>query len=459
MEVCGLFEVVLDLRGSVLAIGARLATLAGATPAELIGRPIVKILRGAALTGPAGQVGALEVRAEGRQPTAGFGLRTVDGDRVHVTFLPEPPRTAAAQPAQPPGPPAPSTGPDPRLVTEVVRELHDPLTGITGFAALAQIAATPHRRKYYLDQVTSQAERVRRLAQSLDRAFLSRPPLVGPVELATELARVIGASRVALERHGIAFEMTKPSSLWVSCDARQIGDMVVALIHRGTLAQRRDYQANEVTLTLASSGGEATITLVFTGADQPAVLLRERFGLGDEGTQTPSEFELEAAQRALERQGGACRVTADRAAESVRVVVTLPLVTSPPRLDPLRTPVPLDVLVIDDDAMIGELYSELLGASGHTVTPCRSLYAALDALRQQRFDAVIAEFQLKDGQLSELWAEAAAQHPEIASRLLVVTRDPRDARLREWAGPQGARVLAKPFSPTQLLDQLGFLTQ
>jgi len=456
METCGLYEVVLDLRGSILAIGARLAGLAGATPVELVGRPVVKILRGPALSGPAGHVGALEVRAEGRQPTAGMGLRTVDGERVHVSFLPEPPRAIAAPP-----PPAPATpaGPDPRLVTEVVRELHDPLTGIAGFSALAQLAATPHRRKYYLDQVTSQAERVRRLAQSLDRSFMSRPPLVAPVELGAELARVVAASRLALERHGIAFELNRPSALWVSCDARQIGDMVVALIHRGTLAQRRDYQANEVVLTLASSGGEAHVTLVFTGADQPAVLLRERFGLGEASSQTPSELELEAAQRALERQGGHFRVTADRAGEEVRVVITLPLVTSPPRLDPLRTPVPLDVLTIDDDAMIGELYAELLGASGHTVTPCRSLYAALEALRQQRFDAVVAEFQLKDGQLSELWAEAAAQHPEIASRLLVVTRDPRDARLREWIGPQGTRVLAKPFSPTQLLDQLALMTQ
>jgi len=455
MATCGLFEVVLDLRGAIVAIGSRLAGLAGLPPEDLVGRPIVRLLRGPAMSGPAGQVAPLELRAEGLPPTHGFGVRTVDGDRVHITFLQEPPRST---PAPAPTPPF-GSGADPRLVTEVVRELHDPLTGITGFAALAQLAATPHRRKYYLDQVTSQAERVRRLAQSLDRAFLARPPVVAPVDLASELGRVVSASRLALERHGIAFELSATEPVWASCDARQVGDMVIALIHRATLSQRRDYQANEVTLSIRRVGGEAQVELLLCGADQPAVLLRERFGLGESTTPTPSELELEAAQRALERQGGSCKVTADKATEEVHVVLTLPLVVNPPRLDPLRTPVPLDILAIDDDAMIGELYAELLGASGHNVTPCRSLFAALEMLHQQRFDAVIGEFQLKDGLLSELWVQAAENHPEIASRLLVVTRDPRDARLREWTSANGTRVLAKPFSPTQLLDQLGFLTQ
>lgn len=474
MNACGQYEVVLDSKGVVLAIGSRLATLLGAPPEQLIGQPVGKLLLGPALTGPSGQTMPLEVRPDGRPGIPGLGLRAVDGDRVSITFLPEPEPTPAISrtsprpgraPAIPDGGEARPTSrpgaPDARLVSEVVRELHDPLTGIAGFSTLAQLAATPHRRKYYLDQVTSQAERVRRLAQSLDHAFLARPPSVATVDLAAELPRVVSASRLALERHGIGFDISASQAVWAACDARQVGDMVVAIVHRATLAQRRDYQANEVVLSVRTQAGQAIIELVFAGADQPGVLLRERFGLGDQGPvlSTPSELELDAAQRALERQGGTCAVLPDAEHEEVRVTLALPLAPAPPRPDPLRTPVPLELLAIDDDAMIGELYSELLAASGHTVTPCRSLFAAHEALRQQRFDAVIAEFQLKDGLLSELAVQAADNHPELGSRLVVVTRDPRDARLREWAGRVGATVLGKPFRPTQLIELLAMLTQ
>jgi len=464
MSDAGLYEVVLDLKGAVVSIGSRLAALLGAQRDELIGRPIVRLMRGPALTGPTGQALPIELKAEGRS-MPGLALRAVEGDRVHITVLPDvPPPSAPAAPrtGRSERPQVREDGLDARIVSDVVRELHDPLTGITGFSTLAQLAATPHRRKYYLDQVTSQAERVRRLAQSLDRAFLARPPLVAPVELGGELGRTVSATRLALERHGIAFDLHASSSVWAACDARQVGDMVVALIHRGTLAQRRDYQANEIALDVTNVAGHAQIELVFTGADQPTLLMRERFGLDDgRGTAptTPGDLELESAQRALERQGGACRVTADEGAECIRVLITLPAAPTPPRPDPLRTPVPLEILVIDDDAMIGELYSELLGASGHTVTACRSIYAALAALKQQRFDAVVSEFALKDGTLSELWAEAAHAHTALESRLLVVTRDPRDLRLREWAARERTLVLAKPFQPTQLLDQLALLTQ
>ncbi|MFO0747987.1 MAG: hypothetical protein U1F43_20350 [Myxococcota bacterium] len=454
-----MYEVVLDLRGTVVAVGPRVAALAGSTPEELVGRPVVRLLRGPALTGPPGQTMPIEIRADGRPPVAGLGLRAVEGERVSITFLPEPDSSA----------PRPTTresrraseGVDPRLVTDVVRELHDPLTGITGFSTLAQLAATPHRRKYYLDQVTSQAERVRRLAQSLDRAFLARPPSGSVVDLASDIGRVVSATRLALERHGIAFDLDAPHSVWANCDARQIGDMVVAIVHRATLAQRRDYQANEVAVQVRAQSGHARIEIALGGADQPALLLRERFGLGDDGPGlvTPGELELDAAQRALELQGGTCTIAADKETEEVHIVLSLPSSPAPPRPDPLRTPVPLELLAVDDDAMIGELYSELLAASGHTVTPCRSLYAAREALRQQRFDAVVSEFQLKDGLLSELVVQSAENHPELGKRLLVVTRDPRDPRLREWAAREGTPIVAKPFQPSLLLERIAALTQ
>lgn len=339
---------------------------------------------------------------------------------------------------------------------EIGREIQDALTGVMGFAALVQIAPTPHRRKFYVDQVLAQADRVRRLAQALDPGQASREPFVRPSDLGAELGRAVSPLRAALEHGGIGFELDVPSEpVWSLCDIRQIGDLVIALILRATVQQRRDYQANEVTLAVRQGPQAAVVELAFTGADQPHVLMRERFGTDAEGG--PADLELRTGLAALQRQGGHAALARDSQREEVRLVLSLPKSGAQRRPDKLRTPVPLEVLVVDADPMLGELYQEMLQVAGHSVTACRSIYAAREALRVQRFDAVVAEFHHKDGLLSELWAMASQAHPELASRLIVATRDPRDARLQEWAAEGHVPILAKPFAPGALLDQLALL--
>jgi len=341
---------------------------------------------------------------------------------------------------------------------EVEREILDALTGIVGYAGLVQTAPSVHRRKFYVDQVTSQADRVRRLVQAFARPGAVRTPFIRPAELAAELSKAVSGLRTALEHRGIGFELEPPAEpVWAACDVRQVGDLVVALIRRATVQQRLDHQAQEVLLRVRPAPGLAVAELVLSGADEPAALLREGFGATPGLDAAGNDGALRTLLLGLQRQGGRCAITRDVAHESVTVTLSLPATQPLRRPDALRTPVPLELLVIDDDPMLGDLYAELFQIAGHAVTACSSLDLAREALRSQRFDAVVAEFQHKDGLLSELWALAADAHPELSSRLVIVTRDPRDARLLEWAAEQHAPILAKPFAPGELLDQVALL--
>ena len=492
MATCGPYEVIIDAHGQVLAIGERLALLTGLAAADLVGRPVARWLRGPALAGPLATSSALELTCDNRASVHGLGVRVVDGERATLTFVPEATRAdtpvlplaalsplaalpgAAVSPlaALPRAPRARSERPpesDQRAL-EVGRELQDALTGIIGFAGLVPVAPTPHRRKFYVDQVVSQAERVRRLVQAFEPGGRgdgrggesgSASP-VRPADLGVELTRALSGLRASLERGGVSFDIELPSEpLWAHCGIRQVGDLVTALIQRATLQQRRDYQANEVVLTVRrgpGQGGLALIEIVMTGADQPHVLMRERFGTDEPGASlSMSESELRVGLQGLRRQGGHFTLGQDAEREEVRLTLTLPSATAPRQADKLRTPVPLEILVVDDDPMLGELYQEMLQVAGHAVTACRSIFAAREALRAQRFDAIVAEFQLKDGLLSELWAMASQVHPELASRLVIATRDARDPRLIEWASQQNTPILAKPFSAGALQEQLALL--
>lgn len=457
MDRCGPYEVVIDSRGQALAVGARLAHLTGQPAAELVGKPVSRWLRGALVAGAAQVPGQLEVRSEARPATTGTGIKSIDGERIAIVFVPEPMRASHGDAKD-------QRDLEPRL-QEVGREVLDALTGIIGFAGLMPVAPTPHRRKFYVDQVITQAERVRRLALVYRSAREVRPndpgttPIVRATDLGAELTRALSPLRASLERGGIAFDLEIPSEpVWAACDVRQIGDLVTALVQRATVQQRRDYQANEIVLRVQRGQTNVVIDIVMTGADQPHVLLRERFGTDEASTSTTmSEIELRMGLLALRRQGGLFAVAQDAEREEVTLTLTLPSGPAAKRADKLRTPVPLEILVVDDDAMLGELYQEMLQVAGHTVVACRSLSSARDALRGQRFDAIVAEFQLKDGLLSELWAMASQAHPELASRLIVATRDARDPRLVEWASPLGTPILMKPFSAAVLQEQLALL--
>ncbi len=451
---CGHYEVVIDAQGRVVAVGPRLASLAGHSPQEprvLVGVAVTQFLRGAALSGPLGQTLPLEVWAGDRPATSGHGIRTSDGDRVRITFLPDP-----------------GTGVVPRGGTHeastraVVAEIHDAIAAIAGFASMTQLAPTPHRRRYHADHIVAQVERLRRLAQALDPGHYARNPIVAPADLAVELPHALRGLRIPLERHGVAFEVQcGDGALWAACDVRLLGDLVNQLIVRATLAQRHEFQANLVEVTvLPTSADRIAITLGFAEANESQLLIHDAFGLGDDpggATLPPGEIALRWAHLALERQGGTFQRRVDHAVDGVILTLSLPRATSPPLVDPMCTPVPLEVLVIDDDAVLGELYVELLGISGHSVLPCRTLFAAREALQTRAFDVILAEFRHRDGLLSELWAERREAFPVLENRLLVVTRDPRDQRLTDWAGRSGAPIVAKPFSPPALIDRIALL--
>jgi CheY-like chemotaxis protein len=189
------------------------------------------------------------------------------------------------------------------------------------------------------------------------------------------------------------------------------------------------------------------VEVALTGADRPSHLLHDTFGADE----VPTESALAALRAGFESDGGKLLVRRDDSLETVHLRVDVPSCPAPE----LRTHSgALEVLVIEDDAALGDLYEDLLRSVGHAVTACRGLVSAREALQRQRFDAVVAEFQLRDGHLSELAAEVVADHPELPARTLVVTRDPRHPRLLEWVGSTRRPVLGKPFDVHELFAQV-----
>ena len=71
----------------------------------------------------------------------------------------------------------------------------------------------------------------------------------------------------------------------------------------------------------------------------------------------------------------------------------------------------LKVLMVDDDADTRRILSRLLSKCGHEVVPADSVQAALKCLENERFDALISDIGLPDGNGFELVCEAKRRQP------------------------------------------------
>jgi two-component system phosphate regulon response regulator OmpR len=113
-----------------------------------------------------------------------------------------------------------------------------------------------------------------------------------------------------------------------------------------------------------------------------------------------------------------------------------------------------NVLLIDDDARLGEMLAQYLGAAGLQVQRAESLAAGRRQLAQRPPDALVLDLMLPDGDGLELCREIRAQAGLRQLPLLMLTArgEPLDRILGLELGADD--YLPKPFEPRELLARL-----
>lgn len=110
-----------------------------------------------------------------------------------------------------------------------------------------------------------------------------------------------------------------------------------------------------------------------------------------------------------------------------------------------------DILLVDDNAQLLKLLNQLLTNFGHQVSQAANGNAALKLAQKQRFDLIITDIVMPDGDGLETIPALRRQFPEV--KILAISgggyQSPRD--YLKMGTQLGANLaLAKPFSPEQL---------
>jgi two-component system, NtrC family, response regulator HydG len=105
------------------------------------------------------------------------------------------------------------------------------------------------------------------------------------------------------------------------------------------------------------------------------------------------------------------------------------------------------VLVADDEAGMRETLADILAACGYGVTAAADGDAALDAIRNNRFDVVVMDIRMPGRDGVSVLREVGKPPP----RVILMTAYAKERHLKE-AREKAFAVVNKPFPVPQLLD-------
>jgi DNA-binding NtrC family response regulator len=112
----------------------------------------------------------------------------------------------------------------------------------------------------------------------------------------------------------------------------------------------------------------------------------------------------------------------------------------------------IEVLVVDDDALMRELLSEWLGEAGYRVRQAENGAMALQMLRNRPASLMITDMDMPGRNGAQTLDEARRAQPGLA--VIAISGGARDPG-RDWAATAirlgAAKAIAKPFDRSDLL--------
>jgi CheY-like chemotaxis protein len=117
-----------------------------------------------------------------------------------------------------------------------------------------------------------------------------------------------------------------------------------------------------------------------------------------------------------------------------------------------ETNLPAEILLVEDDAALARALEAVLRRDGYPVVLATNGRAAMDCITKHRVALVISDIFMPDGDGLELlnFLRRLTPHPPLVA--MSGAGDGRVGNMLKVAGALGAaRILAKPFSPSQLL--------
>jgi CheY-like chemotaxis protein len=112
------------------------------------------------------------------------------------------------------------------------------------------------------------------------------------------------------------------------------------------------------------------------------------------------------------------------------------------------------ILILDDDAAIGEMLAEMLVLLGHCPTSCQDPTEALNLIEHGEFDLIFSDYRMPGMQGDEFYRQVYLRQPATARRIVFLTGDILSEETQVFVKTTGNPHLLKPFRLSTVRDFL-----
>ncbi len=346
------------------------------------------------------------------------------------------------------------------MISGIAHELNNPLSSVLGYSQLARGAASDPKLASKLDVVYREARRCQKIVHNLLSFARRHEPERMLLSLNEVAESVIGL--MAYQFHVGDVRIDKdlgPEVPAIVGDRHQLQQAVLNLISNAQQAIRGAGRGGTVSVrTWQPRPGWVSLEVRDDGPGIPEPV-RSRIFEPFFTTKAPGQgtgLGLSLVEGAVQAHGGSIAVdSAEGRGTTFRIDLPVETGAAGAR-ERRRDPEPISaettgrILVVDNEDAVARLICEALAAVGHRTEPAHDGREALERLRHEAFDLVVADLRMPGIGGAKLYEEIELLRPGVSARILLTTGDTVSREPEAFARRHGIDVLMKPFD----LDEL-----
>src|SRR5437867_1737302 len=345
------------------------------------------------------------------------------------------------------------------VLAGVAHELNNPLTAVTGYANLLrqELAGTPSATR--AEAIAHAADRCASIVRNFLALARKHPPerqLVRLNDIARDAAELL-AYHLRVDRIEVALDLAEGLPvLWA--DPHQLHQVVVNLVTNARDELRRAPEPRLLTLRTRADAarGRVWLDVEDTGPGISAEI-RDRifepfFTTKPVGQGTGLGLSL--CHGIVEGHGGKLSLVSEPGQGAV-FRVELPVVAPPTTSGKGAADAPpvvkgKRILVVDDERLVLQLLSEMLGADHHTVDTVADGTQALEQLRRSSYDLILSDVRMPYLDGPGLYRALERRLPDLCRRFVLMTGDVLSAEVQTFLEQTGVPGLSKPFDRSEV---------
>jgi len=349
------------------------------------------------------------------------------------------------------------------MISGITHELNNRLSPIIAYSELLRDRTNGDDPDRYIGNIYRSAIGARKLLRSLSSFTKEKAAAMEYVNLNEIMEKVIEMMAYQLEVSDVrVVKELDPALPMTMADPFQIEEVFFNIVKnallsigpsRGELRLKSDTRAGRIIFRLTDNGvgiPEEALPMIF----DPFFTTRE----GDEGT----GLGLSICYGILKVHGGDISVSS-REGEGTTVSIELPVTeeVNGARLalkksGEVQGSASLRILVLDDEEVIRQLVVDILSKQ-NDVEAVGTVAAALKKIEESDFDLIIADFRMPRTDGIQFYRTVSERKPSLKNRILFITGDASNWRIRDFLKQTGNRCISKPFSVHELNEACGLL--